>query len=84
MKMESSLGTRVSATISSNDRLLDVMEAADLLRLRPRTLYKLAYERRLPVVKVGRTTRFRLSSLLRLIEECERPARRPLRPPDES
>ena len=82
MKVEGSPGTRVSATISSNDRLLDVMEAADLLRLRPRTLYKLAYQRRLPVVKVGRATRFRLSSLVQLIEAWERPASRPLRPRD--
>jgi excisionase family DNA binding protein len=64
------------------DRLLNVREAANLLSLRPRTLYKLSYERRLPVVKVGRATRFRLSSLVRLIEEWERPASRPLRLPD--
>jgi excisionase family DNA binding protein len=68
--------------ISGGDRLLDVAEAANLLRLRPRTLYKLAYERRLPVVKVGRATRFRLSSLVQLIEAWERPASRPLRPRD--
>ena len=53
---------------ADHDRLLDVREAAVLLRLRPRTLYKLAYERRLPVVNVGRATRFRLSSLVQLIE----------------
>jgi excisionase family DNA binding protein len=67
---------------ADHDRLLDVREAAVLLRLQPRTLYKLAYERRLPVVKVGRATRFRLSSLMRLITEWERPASRPLRPRD--
>ena len=69
---------------SDHDRLLPVREAAALLSLRPRTLYKLAYERRLPVVKVGRATRFRLSSLLRLIEEWERPAVRPLTPRNEA
>jgi excisionase family DNA binding protein len=62
---------------NGQERLLDVHEAATLLRLRPRTLYKLAYERRLPVVKLGRATRFRLSSLLELIAASERPADRP-------
>jgi excisionase family DNA binding protein len=84
MRPRSTPDPPVGFGIGSSDRLLDVVEAASLLRLRPRTLYKLASERRLPVVKVGRATRFRLSSLLRLIEECERPASRPLRPPDES
>jgi excisionase family DNA binding protein len=60
-----------------HDRLLDVYEAARLLRLRPRTVYKLAYQRRLPVVKVGRATRFRLMSLMRLIAEWEQPAAGP-------
>jgi excisionase family DNA binding protein len=63
------------------DRLLDVHEAAMLLRLQPRTLYKLAYERRLPVVKLGRSTRFRLSSVLDLIAASERPADPPLAMP---
>jgi excisionase family DNA binding protein len=40
----------------------------------PRTLYKWAYEGRIPSVKIGRLTRFRRSDLDRLIAEGERPA----------
>lgn len=61
------------------DRLLDVHEAAILLGLKAATLYQWAYERRIPVVKLSGTRgplRFRLSTLLRLIEKSERPALR--------
>lgn len=64
------------------DRLLDVNEAAALLGLRPRTLYKMSYERRIPTVKIGRSTRFRQLTLLRLMEEWERPATKPQRQDD--
>jgi excisionase family DNA binding protein len=63
------------------DRLLKVDEAAAMLGLTPATLYQWAYERRIPVVKPNGPRgplRFRLSTLQRLIEEWERPARRPL------
>ena len=57
------------------DRLLDVHEAAALLGLKsPRTLYKWAYAGRIPSVKIGRLTRFRVSDLERLIAAGERPA----------
>jgi excisionase family DNA binding protein len=59
------------------DRLLDVHAAAELLGLKPATLYQWAYEKRIAVVKPS-GLRFRLSTLLRLIEEWEQPARRPL------
>jgi predicted DNA-binding transcriptional regulator AlpA len=65
------------------DRLLDVHEGATMLGLKPATLYQWAYERRIPVVKPSGPRgplRFRLSTLLRLMEEWEQPARRP--PPD--
>jgi excisionase family DNA binding protein len=65
------------------DRLLKVDETAAMLGLKPATVYQWAYERRLPVVKPSGPRgplRFRLSTLLRLMEEWERPARRP--PPD--
>jgi excisionase family DNA binding protein len=59
------------------DRLLDVHEAAAMLGLKPATLYRWAYERRLPRVKLlGGALRFRLSTLLKLIAESEEPARR--------
>ena len=62
------------------DRLLDVHEAAAMLGLQPGTLYQWAYERRIPTVKLGGPrgpVRFRLSTLAKLIEKSERPARRP-------
>jgi len=65
--------TRAQAVLSQ-DRLLDVNEAAALLGLQPSTLYQWAYQRRIPVVKLGRALRFRMSALLRLIEGSERPA----------
>jgi excisionase family DNA binding protein len=58
----------------AQDRLLDVHEAVAVLGLQPSTLYQWAYQRRIPVVKLGRALRFRLSALLRLIEGSERPA----------
>lgn len=62
---------------SSNDRLLDVREAAAMLGLKPSTLYQWAYERRIPVVKLfGRALRFRLSTIEALIKNSERPALR--------
>jgi len=63
------------------DRLLDVHEAAEMLGLKPATLYQWAYERRIPVVKPSGPRgplRFRLSTLQRLIKEWERPALRPM------
>jgi predicted DNA-binding transcriptional regulator AlpA len=48
-----------------------------MLGLKPATLYRWAYERRLPRVKLlGGALRFRLSTLLKLIAESEEPARR--------
>jgi excisionase family DNA binding protein len=55
------------------DRLLTAHEAAEMLGVQPRTLYKWAYARRLPVVKLGRLIRFRLSALMKLIDAAERP-----------
>ena len=59
------------------DRLLGVPEAAVMLGIKPSTLYQWAYERRIPVVKPSGPRgplRFRLSTLLALIESWERPA----------
>ncbi len=64
---------------SNDDRLLDVHEAAEMLGLKPSTLYQWAYERRIPVVKLfGRALRFRLSAVKKLIADSERPALRSL------
>jgi excisionase family DNA binding protein len=52
------------------DRLLRVDEAADVLGVKPATLYQWAYQRRIPVVKLmGRALRFRESDLVKLIEK---------------
>jgi predicted DNA-binding transcriptional regulator AlpA len=59
------------------DRLLDVHEAAAMLGLKPATLYQWAYERRIAVVKPSGPRgplRFRLSTLLALIDSWEVPA----------
>jgi excisionase family DNA binding protein len=53
------------------DRLLTVTEAAELLGVQPRTLYKWAYQGRLPVVKLGRLTRVRTSVIEKLIAAGE-------------
>ena len=55
------------------DRLLTVAEAAALISLQPRTLYKWAYQGRIPAVRLGRALRFRLKTLLRLMAEWEQP-----------
>jgi excisionase family DNA binding protein len=59
-----------------DNRLLDVHEAAALLSLKPATLYRWAYARRLPVVKLSGPRgplRFRLSDLESLIAKSLRP-----------
>jgi excisionase family DNA binding protein len=65
------------------DRLLRPEEAADLLGVEPATIRQWTYQRRLPVVHPagGRAARYRLSVLLELIAEWERPA---LGPPPSS
>ena len=71
-------------TISANaqrptDRLLDVHEAAAMLALKPGTLYQWAYQRKVPIVKLGGPRgplRFRLSDLERLVAASVRPALR--------
>jgi excisionase family DNA binding protein len=45
-------------------RLLDVREAADMLRLAPKTLYGLVSQRRIPFRKAGRRLLFLESELL--------------------
>ena len=57
-----------------DDHLMDVNEAANMLGLKPATLYQWAYERRLPVVKLGRALRFRPSDIQAVISRSVRPA----------
>jgi excisionase family DNA binding protein len=61
------------------DRLLRVDEAAQLLSVRPATMYQWAYQRRIPVVKLfgpRGALRFRESDLRALIARSVRPVRR--------
>jgi excisionase family DNA binding protein len=63
----------------SSARLLNVNEAAELLGLKPATLYQWAYERRVPTVKLfGRALRFRLTDIEKLVSTSVRPALRGL------
>lgn len=52
----------------TRDRLLTVRQAADLLGVQPRTLYKWAWQRRLAVVKIGRLTRVRANDVQKMID----------------
>ena len=53
----------------SNDRLITRREAAEMLSLKPQTLAVWSMNRQhLPVVHIGRTVRYRLSDVQRLVE----------------
>jgi len=63
-----------SASILS-DRLLTRREAAQLLGIRPQTLAGWAMTaRHLPVVKIGRTAKYRLSDVEAFVRRQTRPA----------
>lgn len=49
--------------------LLDVNEAADLLKVRPRFIRRLIEERRVPFYKVGRFNRLDRADLVRFAED---------------
>jgi excisionase family DNA binding protein len=49
--------------------LLTIQEAAQLLKVKPRWLYKMAREGALPSVRLGRQVRIEEAALLRWIEE---------------
>jgi len=59
--------------------LLTVVEAAERLALQPATIRKLIFQRRLPVVKLGRSVRLRDEDIEALIRLGLRPVneRRP-------
>lgn len=60
----------------SEEYLLTVPEAAEILRLKRSTLYTWASERRIPTVKLGGALRIRRSTIDELIAANERPALR--------
>jgi excisionase family DNA binding protein len=56
-------------------RLLNVREAARFLGTTPKTLYTMAWRREIVFVKIGRSLRFDLKDLERMIEQAKvRPA----------
>ena len=58
-----------------SDHLLNVDQAAELLSVKPATLYQWAYQRRIPIVKLmGRSLRFRRSDLEKIIAQGVQPA----------
>src|SRR4029077_19051542 len=70
------LSSSTDEVTSFPDRLLNVEEAADLLKLKPATLYQWAYERRIPIVNPSGPRgplRFRLSTLMKLIDTWSSP-----------
>jgi len=54
--------------VLDNDRLLNMDEAASLLNIKKSTVYSLVMRREIPVVKIGRLSRFRRQDLDRWIE----------------
>jgi len=62
------------------DKLLNCTQAAEFLCLKPATIRKLVFQRRIPFVKVGGTAvRLRESELAKLVKAGEVPALRPLK-----
>jgi len=52
----------------SFEPLLDTDEAADLLRIHPKTLQRMARNRQIHAIQVGKLWRFRVSDLERWLE----------------
>ncbi len=55
--------------VSRFEPLLDVNEAASLLRIHPKTLLKKARSREIPAIQVGKLWRFRASALNEWLEK---------------
>jgi excisionase family DNA binding protein len=57
------------------DRLLTISEAAQVLGIRPQTLYLWVSQRRIPFRKIGRLVRFTESDLQDFVELGRQPPR---------
>ena len=55
-------------------QLLRVFQAADRLAMKPATIRKLIYQRRLPIVRIGRSVRVKDTDVELLISEGYRKA----------
>ena len=67
------------------EQLLTCSQLADLLSVKPATIRKWTYQRRIPCVRLagGRAVRYRLSDCEKLIRSGLRPAVRPYRSDDD-
>jgi excisionase family DNA binding protein len=61
-----------AAQQSEQPRFLTVAEVAELLRLKPRTIYEMVSERRIPYRKAGDRTIFLLDEILRWTKPYDR------------
>jgi len=61
-----------SSTQSEQPRFLTVAEVAELLRLKPRTIYEMVSERRIPYRKAGDRTIFLLDEILKWTKPDDR------------
>lgn len=68
-----------------NEQLLTCSQLATLLNVRPSTIRKWTFQRRIPCVRLagGRAVRYRLSDLEKLIRAGVRPALRQYRSADD-
>jgi excisionase family DNA binding protein len=57
-------GSMDNQTVTNKARLIDVTEAANFLRIAPKTIYGLVSQRRIPFRKAGRRLLFLESELL--------------------
>lgn len=51
------------------ERLITVKEASELLSINPFSLYKLALQKRIPSIKLGKLRRFKESELIAWVEK---------------
>jgi len=56
------------------DRLLTVAEVAERLGLKVATIRKMIFQRRIPVVKIGRSVRFKPEDIEKIVREGYQPA----------
>ena len=61
-----------SSTQSEQPQFLTVAEVAELLRLKPRTIYEMVSERRIPYRKAGDRTIFLLGEILKWTKPDDR------------
>ena len=69
VKMQLGADQRTGTPITRRPELLNVHEAARFLAVSPSTLYGWVWQRKIPLVKVGRAVRFDMTDLERFISQ---------------